>query len=85
MRIKSGVWYWLAVASGAVGMLYGSKILSLWANSLAAFLKTRFAPLITPTMAATAVHSSALPTKRALLPRQLCSPDFLIRMEAARA
>ncbi len=22
MRIKSGVWYWLAVASGAVGMLY---------------------------------------------------------------
>lgn len=64
--------------------VHGSKILSLWANSLAAFLKTRFAPLITPTMAATAVHSSALPTKRALLPRQLCSPDFLIRMEAAR-
>ena len=23
MRIKSGVWYWLAVASGAVGMLFG--------------------------------------------------------------
>ena len=23
MRIKSGVWYWLAVASGAVGLLYG--------------------------------------------------------------
>ena len=23
MRIKSGVWYWLAVACGAVGMLYG--------------------------------------------------------------
>ena len=23
MRIKSGVWYWLAVASGAVGRLYG--------------------------------------------------------------
>lgn len=22
MRIKSGVWYWLAVACGAVGMLY---------------------------------------------------------------
>ncbi len=22
MRIKSGIWYWLAVASGAVGMLY---------------------------------------------------------------
>lgn len=22
MRIKSGVWYWLAVASGAVGLLY---------------------------------------------------------------
>lgn len=22
MRIKSGVWYWLAIASGAVGMLY---------------------------------------------------------------
>ena len=22
MKIKSGVWYWLAVASGAVGMLY---------------------------------------------------------------
>ena len=23
MKIKSGVWYWLAVASGAVGLLYG--------------------------------------------------------------
>jgi len=23
MRIKSGVWYWLAVACGAVGMLFG--------------------------------------------------------------
>ena len=23
MTIKSGVWYWLAVASGAVGLLYG--------------------------------------------------------------
>ena len=23
MNIKSGVWYWLAVASGAVGLLYG--------------------------------------------------------------
>ena len=23
MRIKSGVWYWLAVASGAVGLLSG--------------------------------------------------------------
>ena len=22
MRIRSGVWYWLAAASGAVGMLY---------------------------------------------------------------
>lgn len=22
MKIKSGVWYWLAVASGAVGLLY---------------------------------------------------------------
>ena len=26
MRIKSGVWYWLAVASGAVGLLYGIGI-----------------------------------------------------------
>lgn len=23
MKIKSGVWYWLAMASGAVGLLYG--------------------------------------------------------------
>lgn len=23
MKIKSGVWYWLAVASGGVGMLFG--------------------------------------------------------------
>lgn len=23
MRVKSGVWYWLAIASGAVGMLFG--------------------------------------------------------------
>lgn len=23
MRIKSGVWYWLAVACGAVGLLFG--------------------------------------------------------------
>ena len=23
MKIKSGVWYWLDVASGAVGLLYG--------------------------------------------------------------
>ena len=23
MKIKSGVWYWLAVTSGAVGLLYG--------------------------------------------------------------
>ena len=23
MKIKYGVWYWLAVASGAVGLLYG--------------------------------------------------------------
>lgn len=23
MKIKSGVWYWLAVASGTVGLLYG--------------------------------------------------------------
>ena len=23
MKIKSGVWYWLAVASGALGLLYG--------------------------------------------------------------
>ena len=26
MRIKSGVWYWLAVASGAVGLLYGMGV-----------------------------------------------------------
>lgn len=26
MKIKSGVWYWLAVASGAVGLLYGMGI-----------------------------------------------------------
>ena len=28
MRIKSGVWYWLAVASGAVGMLYAIGVIS---------------------------------------------------------
>lgn len=26
MKIKSGVWYWLAVASGAVGLLYGMGV-----------------------------------------------------------
>lgn len=26
MRIKSGVWYWLAVASGAVGLLYSMGV-----------------------------------------------------------
>lgn len=26
MKIKSGVWYWLAVACGAVGLLYGMGV-----------------------------------------------------------